>query len=260
MKKWVGAMAVAAMAFMTTGGTQAMSISVSDQGISAANAARDAFIAGLGDFVSESFEGFSNGHIDAGTTGCVPACSDGVLNTTGTGVFTDNDQSGDENGGGLAIGPQGAGTNNLPGRDSSEGDHWLDSGDSEDVLWTSYLPLGDSIGFYIYDPNDQGGDLIVTATGGELAIYDDFLTGNTNAFLYYVSIFDPDGIASIRFQSRDGRDGAGLRGNDGWGIDEFTVGNARRFTIGTADVPEPGTFALFGLGLLGFAAYRRRNG
>ncbi|MEQ9639756.1 MAG: PEP-CTERM sorting domain-containing protein [Alphaproteobacteria bacterium] len=251
MKKLVGAVATAALAVMCAGSAQAIVISVSGQGVTTANAARDAFIGGLSTFVTEGFEGFSNGHVDGGTTGCSPACTDGVLNTLATGVFTDNDQSGDENGGGLAIGPQGTGTNDLPGRDPQEGDRWLDSGDSEDVLWTSYLPLGNSIGFYIADPNDQGGDLLVTATDGGIATYEDFFTGSTNGFIYYVSIFDSSGIASIRFQSRDGGDGTGLLGNDGWGIDEFTVGTA---------VPEPGTFALLGAGLLGFAVYRRRNG
>lgn len=216
------------------GSAHADTITISLEGLPAASAAEAAFLAGLVSFTTESFEAPAAKFLgtpisrpvgdfsqeEAGTGGaCEPECSDG-----------------------LAI--LDAGTTPFGGRFAIDGDQWLDSWDSKEML---FVPSGtvDSIGFYLTDPDDAGGTMGISLTNG-LAVTTNFNSifggGLPNGDVYYVSLFAPSGIASFRIFSNNN--------NDGYGIDSFTAGQ----------VPEPGTLGLMSVGLLlvvGYARWRR---
>jgi hypothetical protein len=122
------------------------------------------------------------------------------------------------------------------------GENWLDSFDSKKVV---FLPNADvnAIGFYITDPNDAGGLLGINSVSGThyVSFTDIFGGSKSNGSLYYVTFNSDDAITALFLASNDP--------NDGYGIDDVTVGR----------VPEPGTLALLGLGLLGVGLMRRRG-
>jgi hypothetical protein len=99
-----------------------------------------------------------------------------------------------------------------------------------------------AIGFFMTDPNDSGGRFEIGGVGFDF----EYLFGNTslsNGQVYYISIFDNDvaTLGDVVIKSN--------ASGDGYGIDQLTV----------AKVPEPGTLALFGLGLVGLGLARRRK-
>lgn len=220
---------------LIAGSAHADMITISGEGLPAASTAEAAFLAGLVSFTTESFEAppaarflgtpisrpvgdFSQE--EAGTGGaCEPECSDG-----------------------LAI--LDAGTTPFGGRFAVDGDQWLDSWDSREML---FVPSGtvDSIGFYLTDPDDAGAITDISLTNG-LAVTTDFDSifggGLPNGDVYYVSLFAPSGIASLQIFSNNN--------NDGYGIDSFTAGQV---------VPEPGTLGLMSAGLLFVVGYTRRR-
>jgi len=229
----------AAFGFATLLGASAEAIpvvSVSAQGLAAANAAQAAFLAGLGTSTTESFESYAVAYYPALVTSvgtfsqvvagndeplCSPHCSDGlwVLDAANSPAW---------------------------GRFATDGDQWLDTNDSRETLWTAApFPLPTRIGFFINDPDDAGGDFTLRAwngVGGSSGLIDLVPDNLSSGRVFYVTISDPQGLNEIRIFSNDP--------NDGLGIDEFTAGNP---------VPEPGTLSLLGAGLFAAALRARRR-
>jgi hypothetical protein len=126
-----------------------------------------------------------------------------------------------------------------------DGGQWLDSNDADTVTWdfsTSSI-MANAFGFYLSDANDQGASLRLIFDDGSEHIEQldsDLQNGN---LMYATFISDAlINSATLIFDN-------GTFNNDGWGIDTITV----------AQVPEPGTLALLGLGLAGLTFARRRS-
>ncbi len=210
-------------------------VSVSAEGLAAANAAQAAFLSGLGASTTESFETYAVDYYPALVTPvgtfsqvvagndeplCSPHCSDGlwVLDAANSPAW---------------------------GRFATDGDQWLDTNDSQETLWTAPLSLPTRIGFFINDPDDAGGDFKLRAWNGlgvSSSLIDLVPDDQSSGRVFYVTISDPQGLKEIRIFSNDK--------NDGLGIDEFTADNP--------SVPEPGTLSLLGAGLFA-AALRARH-
>lgn len=128
----------------------------------------------------------------------------------------------------------------------SDQDFWLDSNDAKVVTWDFDNPATtgmNAFGFFMADASDIGATLTLLFDDGTYsdayAISPYLASGNMG----YVSVMSSMSImgATLTFNNSTG--------NDGWGIDDVTVGR----------LPEPGTFLLLGLGLLGLGAARRRT-
>ena len=98
------------------------------------------------------------------------------------------------------------------------------------------------------------GDWVSTTTGDRLTMlvngatikFSDYLTGVGTGFL---GVVDSAGFSQITF---------GLEGVVTASAEVFQLDNAR-LAAGTANIPEPATLALLGLGLAGLGAMRRRK-
>ena len=211
-------------------------ISVSPEGLSAANAAQAAFLAGLSFHTTESFEGYSVGYFHSLPTAvgtfsqvlagdeqplCSPHCSDGlwVLDAAHSPAW---------------------------GRFAVDGTKWLDTNDSRVTMWQAGPFVPTRIGFFITDPDDAGGNFQIVATNalGQTTSPIDLVPDNEpNGTVFYVNISDPFGIKQFKILSN--------APNDGLGIDKFT--------IGTSAVPEPATLGLLGSGLLAAALRGRKR-
>ncbi len=126
-----------------------------------------------------------------------------------------------------------------------DNDFWLDSNDAREVVWTLGAPLTGSFnafGFYLADASDISANLTLTFSDGTSTGMDLITYPESNGSLKYVSVTSDMSIVNgtLTFSNSTG--------NDGWGINNVTVGN----------LPEPGTLLLMGLGLLGLGAARRR--
>jgi len=211
-------------------------VSVSPEGLSAANAAQAAFLGGLSIHATESFEGYAVGYVHSlptpvGTFSqvlagadqpfCSPHCSDGlwVLDAAHSPAW---------------------------GRFATAGTKWLDTNDSRVTLWQAGPFVPTQIGFFITDPDDAGGDFQLVALnslGQSSGPIDLVPHHQADGTVFYVSLSDPLGIKQFKIISNDA--------NDGLGLDRFTIGNP---------IPEPGTLSLLGTGLVTAALRRRKRG
>lgn len=126
-----------------------------------------------------------------------------------------------------------------------KGDLWLDSNDARKVTWTFDNPLTagmNAFGFFLADAADISAKLTLIFNDGN---YSDTYTINPytqSGSMGYVSVISSMSIAgaTLTFDNSTG--------NDGWGIDDITIGT----------VNEPGSALLLMLGLLSLGLARRR--
>ena len=205
--------------------------------LSAPRAAEQAFLATLvSGVVTEDFEGF-----DAPTQGTPIGTAVGSfsMDVPGSGGLCSGSLGGC--GAGVAILDSGSSVFNGRFNTTVGGSNWLDSFDAQEFHFTPNAGIN-SIGFYITDPNDAGGRFTFnTATGTESVDFGSIFGGGlSNGRAFYLTFTSSDEITGLTIYSNN-RD-------DGFGIDDVTIG-----------VPEPGTLALLGMGLLGAGLARRRR-
>lgn len=214
-------------------------LSISVQGGSTAAQAETDFLAGLsGGYLTETFD--DNTFYTPGDQAIT------IASQVGVGAFTSEEpgvgglcDSGSYNcTRGLAV--LDADTSPFTGRYSVSGNNWLDSMDAKEL---SIGPAAgyNAMGFYMTDPNDSGGRFSIS--GVEFDFNDIFGTSLGSGKIFYISIFDAAGLGSVSIFSNDP--------DDGYGLDNLTVGSIA--------VPEPGTLALLGLGVLALILARKRK-
>ena len=128
----------------------------------------------------------------------------------------------------------------LPEQEGNE--QYLDSLDHEEVIFD--VDAGNNaVGFFLTDPNDANGllDIALEDDGGQQLNLNNLLDGwQADKGSFYFSVWADADIESITFMANND--------SDGFGVDNVTTGR----------VPEPGTLALLGLGLVGLGVSRKR--
>lgn len=271
MKTLLKSALIASAIFATTAASAAtVTLKVSDLAFTAgptfnfagtlanAQAAEAAFLSSLnGPSVAEDFESLAlqvNGNVGTdentswvGSGGLIAGKS--TINTAvGTFVLNTAGQGGSANAANNLLMIENDATGEY-GRESSNPGHWLDSNDAKEVVWTLGAPLSgnfNAFGFYLSDASDVAGTLTLKFADQNTVDYSlASLLANTstNGNIRYVTVISDSSIVNgtLTFKA--------TQGNDGWGIDDITVGT----------VSEPGSLLLMGLGLLGLGAARRRT-
>jgi len=135
------------------------------------------------------------------------------------------------------------------GRNMAYDSRWLDSNDADVVTWDIIDSHYNALGFFLSDANDQGATLEFLFSNGDSSTltFKGPGTGDgrqSNGNIAYITLFSDVAFSGVNLLFDNGEGNA-----DGWGIDNVSL----------AKVPEPGTLALMGLGLLGLAIARSRK-
>lgn len=226
---------ILAASLATLASTSALAVptlTLSAQGLANAQAAETNYLNSLSaGYVTEDFEDFTAGSLSktfdtavgtftqevSGNGGnCAPNCNKGL-------AILDNV------------------TTHFSGRYAVSGDNWLDSWDSRETQLTLNT-FTNSLGFYLTDPNDEGGRFSLSLVDGQsvsLSFGNVFGQMLGNGKVYYVTVAAEEGIKEITIFANHRA--------DGYGIDKLSVAN----------VPAPLTASLLGLGFVGLLARRR---
>ncbi|MEX1057100.1 MAG: hypothetical protein WED11_05185, partial [Natronospirillum sp.] len=181
-------------------------LTISGEGVAAAEAAELQFLASFqpGSAVAEDFEAFSPA-VDASQQSLVIASAVGSfsMDSPGSGGICDSSSiyTCDD---GLAV----LDDANSPfiGRFAmpTGSENWLDSMDAETA---TYSPTAgyNAVGFYLTDTNDQGGSFSI---GGDTYDFANIFGGpNATGSVYYVTLFDGDGLSDMTFYANNSKDG-----------------------------------------------------
>jgi hypothetical protein len=195
-----------------------------------ASAARASFLANLVGVGTENFESFAD-ETGAPLTLTFPGSS-GSITATLNGTGQTNEVT--------------SGTNGF-GRYPTSGNMYWESGSQ--FLINFSAPVA-AFGFYGIDIGDFNGQLTVTRNSGSVTTFTvpNTVSGSGGSVLFWGIIDSTDPFTQVTF-------GNTAAGTDVFGFDDMTIGDPEQVNI----VPEPGTYALLGAGLLAVGLLRRRS-